>query len=182
MSALPVIYNHSPSDGMKLLGLGGLPAPAACFVCGSGNYDEGYVDLGVYYDYYGELLLCTACLFKAAEIAGAYLPEVKKLAEDMVTSQAEEIRRLTKELDEARARLAVFNGMVADYVSSQPIALIDDVTGTAVPSDSGNDSATASGSEAVNASESKPAEPVKGAGSKPPRRAANSNSGPELKL
>jgi hypothetical protein len=77
--------------------------------CGSGNYDGGYLDTGIYIDYEGQLLLCKLCFFQFAEFMGCIVPEIAELAKKRLNELAEQNGHLTSELADAKQRLAVYD-------------------------------------------------------------------------
>lgn len=97
-----MVIETSPSDRMQVRSLGELQHPASCMICGNGNCDDGYLDLGVFFDYEGTMYLCMTCARQAGETIGLYTPEeVKQIishGEELATKVAE----LTSELEDAR--------------------------------------------------------------------------------
>lgn len=83
-----------PSDRMQVRAVGELQQPASCLICGTGNCDEGYLDLAVFIDYVGTAYLCKTCLYEGAETFGMFTP-------DEVASQ----QKLLDELNKANAEL-----------------------------------------------------------------------------
>lgn len=170
----PTLYTQSPSDSMRLLGRGELPAPAACFKCGSGNCEEGYVDFGVFFDFEGEMLACRDCVLKAAELVGCMPPSVVDDVKEKVEVLSAEHEEVKKELENAKQRLSVFNSMFADYATANPDAMR--VSDSETPEQSAGklhaDSSTQSDS---SGSGSKPPKPTKVAGRSDSKQSATSD-------
>lgn len=101
-------FNHDASDKMKLLGLGELPPPAQCFVCGSGTCDAGYVNMGVWAEMVGNLLICAPCLVQASELIGCLAPVIKNTMEAHVRDLQNYARDLEQKLTEQDADLAAY--------------------------------------------------------------------------
>lgn len=94
---------ENPSGRMHLKGIGDLLFPGTCCVCGNGTYEHGYVQLGVYYEYEGEMYLCLTCLTEAAEIGGMLSLEQGVVLKDLaikVSEQNKALRELVKGLSE----------------------------------------------------------------------------------
>jgi hypothetical protein len=112
-----MVFQNTPSDRMHLVGLGELLSPARCMVCGNGTCEEGYVQLGVWYDYEGEQYICRTCLVQAAELIGCLEPGEAQHLQGQATKLAEDNTRISHELAEANERLTVFNGAIASISS-----------------------------------------------------------------
>ena len=112
------MFTNTPSDRMQFRGLGELPQPATCMVCGSGTYEEGYVDLGVWYDYVGNMLLCGTCLVQAAELIGCLTPGETETLKELASRAAAEADKYHTELNNALERLAIYDALFGDLVSS----------------------------------------------------------------
>lgn len=115
--SLPTMFNQNPSDAIRLLGMGELPMPSKCMICGSGTCEDGYVDLGVYYDYEGEMLMCVLCIYKVSETAGCRPPSVVAQIEELQRELATENAALKEQLSDATNRLSIFSGMLNDSFS-----------------------------------------------------------------
>lgn len=89
-------FNHNASDKMQLIGLGELPPPAQCFVCGNGSCEAGYVNLGVWAEFVGNLLVCTPCLVQAAELAGCLAPIIRTTMEQHIAN----LQKYSRELED----------------------------------------------------------------------------------
>lgn len=73
--------------------------PGSCMVCGSGNCDDGYLDLGVFYDYEGTCYLCMTCAYQAGETVGLYTPDEVASQLSLIEELRVQNAELTKELD-----------------------------------------------------------------------------------
>lgn len=103
------MFNNTPSDRMQLRGLGELPQPAQCMVCGSATYEEGYVDLGVWYEFYGNALMCGTCLTQAAELIGCMTASEVAHLREQAENVTNELEALKTELRVANERLDAFD-------------------------------------------------------------------------
>lgn len=176
----------SPSDRMHVRNIGELMHPGACCVCGSGTCQQGYIDIGVYYDYEGQVYLCMACLTEAAETAGMLsIPESEHLI-SLNKELAEKNTQLKADLEKASEENERFNDLL------RPIAersLTDGIIASSVSvseteqsdgdTTEGNDEPTDVVSDERESNESVVTEPV----TEPVRleRASRSTSG-DLKL
>jgi hypothetical protein len=95
-----MILENDPSARMQLRSMGELVHPAACCVCGNGVCEAGYIDLGVYYDYEGQMYLCKTCLYQAGETFGMFTPDEVKIIQDQLVSITNENEKLKEELEE----------------------------------------------------------------------------------
>lgn len=94
---------ENPSARMHYRGVGELLFPGSCCVCGNGTNPAGYVDIGVYFDYEGQVYLCISCLTEAAETGGMLSIEQSEFLKDLCTKVAtenEELRTIAKEMSE----------------------------------------------------------------------------------
>lgn len=94
---------ENPSARMHFRGVGDLLFPGSCCVCGNGTNSAGYVDIGVYFDYEGQVYLCITCLTEAAETGGMLSIEQSEFLKDLCTKVAtenEELRTIAKEMSE----------------------------------------------------------------------------------
>ena len=122
-------FNHDASDKMKLLGLGELPPPAQCFVCGSGTCEAGYVTFGVWADGVGNLLVCSPCLVQASELVGCLAPVPTEIMHKHVAQLQDYSKDLETQLagqDEQLAAYRTISDSFLDrsasggYVTSDP--------------------------------------------------------------
>lgn len=134
---------HTSDSKMQLVGRGDLVPPGTCMVCGSGNYDYGYIDMGVWFEFHGNAYLCLLCLAEAGNIVGMLTSEEAKRLAEQSGAIAKHNAVLTKELEEANARLRVFDdamrsiadrsGSVSSITTDQGLFHV----GTYAPADSG---------------------------------------------
>lgn len=143
---------NDPSARMQFAGMGELVHPGSCMVCGSGNCEEGYVRLGVYFEYEGEMYLCRTCLVQASELIGCVTPEEAVLIHKNAAEYKDLWENADAELEKANERLAAYDRVLATI---DPI-----IYGTGSDPD---DSPSENDHEAVEAAadpKPEPAEPV----------------------
>lgn len=149
---------------MRLRGQSELMVPGVCCVCGSGNSDH-YVDIGVYYEYEGQMYLCLNCLTEAAETGGMLSIEVGNHLKELATQIATTNTELVAQVKEMSERLGHFDAIIA---SSNPSPTPDSSVSVSVPNrddvqaQSGNTTSN-DGSVAEPTGQGKPdeSEPVK---------------------
>lgn len=154
-----LMFTHTSDSRMQLVGIGDLMHPGACMVCGSGNREQGYVNLGVYYEYEGNMYLCFLCLTEAAEIIGMLTSDEAHVLNENSSKVFEENVALKEELASANERLSVYDNAMRAIVSANPgsaVASADSTKGEGQVSLVGAD--VHSG---ANAGEPEPAESVK---------------------
>lgn len=152
------MFEHTSDSRMQLCGIGDLMHPGACMVCGSGNREQGYVNLGVYYEYEGNMYLCFTCLTEAAEVIGMLTSDEALILRNEAGQVFRENTKLKEELNRANERLvaidSVLSGLaVAGAFSTDSPAVA--VEGEGQISDGGNDVSTG-----TNAGEPESAKPV----------------------
>jgi len=98
----------NPGSRLKLLNQGDLLHPGACAVCGSGNYQEGYLSLDVFIDFFGDVYLCLQCLSEGASAAGMLSKEQSEHVKELLTELSTENKTLKDFLKEASERIAIY--------------------------------------------------------------------------
>jgi hypothetical protein len=109
-------------------------------VCGTGNCDDGYIDLGVWYEFVGTCYICMNCIHQAAEVAGCLLPVEAATIRAAAERIGDQNTDLAKENEILRERLSIFDAAV------RSAAATNDSTRSVLdsPVNSGNDSTTSS--------------------------------------
>jgi hypothetical protein len=159
----------NPDSKMRRRGLGDLMHPACCAVCGSGNCENGYIDIGVYFDYEGQVYLCMFCVNELADTAGllneAEAKFLMKQNEDLATQH----KSLINLLESANEKLDHYNALFSDRFNSHP----DVVNDLAEPQESSEtDLGFVSDGETT---ESTPDEPIVSEGHSEPSRVEQPN-------
>lgn len=116
-------YVHTPSDRVQLRNLGELMHPGSCALCGNGNCEEGYLDLGIYYDYEGQMYLCVPCLKQCANVIGMIPPEEVQLHLAAAEELAQRFEAQRNELINVRERLNAYDVVLAGVRSDLPVGL-----------------------------------------------------------
>ena len=112
------MHEQTSDSKMQLVGQGDLVHPGSCMVCGSGNYEKGYVNLGVWYEYEGNMYLCGNCLSEAGEIIGMLTAAEVTEMNALHAKIAQDNERLTSELEQANERLSVFDAAMRSIAVS----------------------------------------------------------------
>lgn len=105
-------------ERMQLRNPGELMHPGSCCVCGSGNNEEGYLDIGVYYDYEGQVYLCMTCVEQAAVTVGLLNRGEAKHLQETNERLAEQHASLTSELEKANERLSHYDALLGGRFTS----------------------------------------------------------------
>lgn len=103
---------NDPSARMQLRSRGELRHPGACCICGNGTNDDGYVDLGVFFDYEGTMYLDMTCALQIATLIGCVSPEEIKIFEKKVEELAKKNDELRKDLDNAQHHVDTANALL----------------------------------------------------------------------
>lgn len=111
-------FDHTVSDRMQVVGRGDLRPPGTCLHCGSGNCEEGYVDLDRFIDYEGDSYLCMTCVRQMIEMVDGCLPEdfMRLMQEKLELEVA--LNTTSERLSDANERLAVYDSVLANAVAS----------------------------------------------------------------
>lgn len=125
-----MVIENDPSARMQVRSMGELMHPAQCMVCGNGMCEEGYLDLGVFYDYEGTMYLCKTCCYQAGETFGMFTPDEVMTQQRLINTLSEDNDFLKKELEDARPIISVFKSAVADLAATSTISTVatDEIT------------------------------------------------------
>lgn len=100
--------------------MGELLHPAQCMVCGNGTCEQGYLDLGVFFDFEGTMYLCFTCITQAGETAGMYTPEEMQLAESIGEKALGEVSALTSEVESLRESNNSLSFLLTQQLRAEP--------------------------------------------------------------
>jgi hypothetical protein len=103
---------HTPDSKFQVRNAGQLMHPGSCLSCGSGTRQEGYIDLGTYFDYEGQMYLCAFCLEEAAEIFGMLSIAEAKFLREQSEKAALENEQLKEALTHANRRLRAYDDIL----------------------------------------------------------------------
>lgn len=158
---------NDPSARMQLRTRGELMHPGTCMCCGSGVCDEGYLDLGVFFDYEGTMYLCHTCTTQAGETIGMFTPDQVNSQLSLLEQLTQENAKYKEELDRVRPvidsianlQLTVVPGpaSISDFVreESEPVPAVTEPESVS----SNNDGVKSS--DGSDSGESEPEKPVK---------------------
>lgn len=170
---------------MRYRGIGDLMFPGICCVCGSGTREEGYVDIGVYYEYEGQMYLCLTCLTEAAETGGMLSLEVSNELKRLATQIAEDYTKLAEQYKEAKARLEHYDSLFSNLALNSPSDSVGD-SNVSDPNDEQaveGDAGTSDGDTVSSTDEGKQeqSEPVKSGSVKVTKRVSSSTGSNDSK-
>jgi hypothetical protein len=141
---------NNPSAKMTIKSRGQLMVPGTCMVCGNGNFEGDYLDLGVFFDYEGHMAMCKTCVVQAGETVGMFTAdehlELLKKFNDAVTDH----EHMEQELENVRNQLASARNLLASYLTSDSSVVVsegterqdEDSSSTVSASDSGEPEVT----------------------------------------
>ena len=121
-----MVTEVSPSARMQIVNIGELLAPGACMVCGNGTHQEGYLRLGVFLEWEGEMYLCMTCLTEAAETGGMLSKDEAEYLQGLAEASSNELVKIKKELEAANERLNHFDSLFSVTTSSIDSVLSED--------------------------------------------------------
>lgn len=151
----------APSDRVQLRSQSELRDPGSCALCGSGHCDDGYVDLGVWIEFLGNVYLCMNCMEQAiGAVRGLTPSEANELTTQAnfvalqnkeLLQEVEELREHKRSVDFLLARAAVdyaVNDITAALESKEQqfasalVARTDDEPANGTPSGSADGEST----------------------------------------
>ena len=171
-----------PSARMQLRNMGELNHPGACAVCGNGTCDQGYVDIGVYYEYEGMMYLCIPCVTELAETAG--MLSIEQVAElKNITNEALAENKVLKtrqvKLNERIKHYDALLGINADGVATVTDVPISDAISESAKAEPApelsNEPVVNEPAVSGEAKQPEPAKPAKGSGRSVPARPTSSD-------
>ncbi len=156
-------YEHTPSDKVQVRDIGSLQAPGTCALCGSGNCEEGYVDTGVWVDYFGNVYYCITCMEQITSVLG----HLTKAEAQQLTDTSNELLAANRALTEENEALRVYKSKFDDLLVSAFGDSLDLDFSVGEGSNQPVGETSSVSEQPVNesdAGESEPAESVKGSG------------------
>ena len=104
----------NPGSRMQIVGFDGLMHPATCMVCGSGNREGGYLRLGVYFDYEGEMYICIDfCLTELINTVGGLTRDEAVTVYTAANNALERVAQLEAELEYVNGRLVSYDALLS---------------------------------------------------------------------
>lgn len=168
----------TPSDRAQLRSIGELMHPGSCALCGSGNCDDGYVDLGIYYDYEGQMYLCRYCTEQVAAVMGCLSADESAFLQATNVDLAAQLTALKAQLEEVNERLGLYDSLLSGIASnssdSEP-TVIDSLDINLNEIDEADNSDGEQLELPITSGESESAEPVKGRRPRKPAQPQRSN-------
>lgn len=152
------MFAHTPSDRVQLRGRGELMHPGSCALCGSGNCDDGYVDLDIFYEYEGQVYLCMVCANQVVGVAGGLPSDEANFLKAQFEDTASRLKAAESELHELRAKLGSWDSIFSGAFGSSFSDLERELKEAQRESVNADSSLSGDG-------ESKPSESGEGAGS-----------------
>lgn len=102
-----------PDSKFKILGRGSLLAPACCASCGGSDAERRYLDLGLFYDFEGQVYFCTICVEEMAETIGLLNSTELEFLQELNTKLAADYSELKNRYEEEHERLQHFDSLFA---------------------------------------------------------------------
>lgn len=131
------LVENDPSSRMQQRSLGELMHPGSCCVCGNGNSEQTYLELGVFFDYEGNLYLCTPCVEQVINVWGAFTAEEMAAALEGANANFDSITRLEEELANVNEQLSAARTLLAaNHSAYLSVVAPDTVSEESEPKDS----------------------------------------------
>ena len=166
----------SPSDKFQPRGVGDLKHPGTCLACGNGTCEFGYIDLGTFFDYEGQMYLCKTCVEEVGEVVGMLTIDESAFLQTTCESLAEENKRLSKELEDASDRLRAYDSLLDPLVDRR----INDLAVEKAPELKTDGSSVTGNFEVGEGGKSEVTKPANGEGPAKPELFKSSNDGIKL--
>jgi hypothetical protein len=88
-------------------------------LCGNGTALEGYLDISLWLEYYGQVYLCVdKCALQVIEVLGGLIPSEAKAFLETTQKIADDFKELKEKYDAAIARLDVYDTAVMSAASA----------------------------------------------------------------
>jgi hypothetical protein len=97
-------------------------------ICGSGDPERTYLDVGVFFDYEGSMYICILCGTQIGETLGLFTPEEIRIQTEAIANLQRSVDSMEEELGYARPIIAGIRRML----SSDPVSGMDSVSDSAV--------------------------------------------------
>lgn len=161
MKLLSIEPRTSPSSRVQLVNLGELLHPGSCMICGSGICELGYVRLGVYYDYEGEMYLCMNCVEEIVTVIGGLTRSETMDLQEIFNKTTNKANRATELLRIANERLNHVDSLIGTLGDSYgPLDLDDNASEDTTEAIDGLDSDDDEPVSDATTGEPEPEEPV----------------------
>lgn len=138
-----------------------LTAPGICAICGSGQDENGFVDTGLDFDFWGRLYFCPQCTIQLAAVFGFISPldyadleaelDFKKLE---LENAHERIRLLEGIVDGVSGLNRLFNSVPERFTPSMEVSTVEIVSDESIISTESEPIQSSSESNKSNAGES----------------------------
>lgn len=174
-----MVTEISPSARMQLVNIGELLHPAACMVCGNGTSQDGYLRLGVYFDYEGECYLCVRCLTEAGETIGMLTSDEAEHLTGLSAATSTDLADAKEKLEAANERLNHYDTLFGDRIHSSGSNVIAESAGKP-KAERENARATGRTVKLADIGESIPTEPVEDSRSSQPSLFERGDEGIQL--
>lgn len=133
-----MVHEITPSDRVQIRQRSDLVYPAVCAMCGNGTDVDGFIDVGVWYEWEGQVYFCHKCGLEIARAIGCLMPDESRYLEDMNRKMAEELKVTKEQLDD----LKHFADLADRFVSQRPVGP-DNSTDLAFNQESADESVSA---------------------------------------
>lgn len=132
----------NPSARIQVRGVGDLMHPGACAICGNGTRPEGFVDIGVYYDYEGQVYICMMCAEDLVHTIDGLTAEEHAMVKSISEGFAAENEALKTQVEELSAELKQYRDSIVSAFGSSvlPVPTLMGVPSTEVVDSGKSDS------------------------------------------
>ena len=110
-------------------------APGCCALCGRGQDDNGFIDTGLDYEFWGRLYFCSNCALQLAAVFGFISPEDYADLEaelNYTKLQLQQKTEIAESLKDAVRGLSIFNNSLS-FASSDAVDDVEKPKSTELP-------------------------------------------------
>lgn len=114
-----MVIENNPGARIHMISRGEMLHPGSCMICGSGDPERTYLDVGVFFDYEGSMYICHLCGAQIGETLGLFTPEEVKIQTEAIANLQARVDSMEEELTHARPIMVGIRSMLsADSVLS----------------------------------------------------------------
>ena len=104
---------YNPSGRVQRIGTGQLLPPGTCILCGTGQCDDGFIDIGVNVEWFGQIYFCAICGLEIGGSVGAYSSAEVNHINGLFNVAVEERNALKERLDGAESELTTLRSAIS---------------------------------------------------------------------
>lgn len=116
-----MVIENNPGARIHMVSRGEMLHPGTCMICGSGDPERTYLDVGVFFDYEGSMYICILCGTQIGETLGLFTPEEVNIQTEAIANLQAKVDSMEEELAHARPIMVGVRGLLDDLVRNSPV-------------------------------------------------------------